>query len=80
MLSIQAFYLNLPHIVDSLSGCVVVQRSPQNFEVWGADIANHYLISQSALDERGVDIVYLSDASESVIWEHAHQERNDVMG
>lgn len=36
-----------------------MQHSPQEFEVWGANISEHYTIRVEATDTAKMDVIYL---------------------
>jgi hypothetical protein len=46
-----------PHLLPD--GSCVVQRSPQEIEVWGANISEHYTIRVEATDSEKMDVIYL---------------------
>lgn len=52
----------ITHFSDSLllpDGSYVVQRSPQEIEVWGANISEHYTLRVEDIDDAKMDVVYL---------------------
>lgn len=56
-----SFHISLsavsPHFLPD--GSYVVQRSPQEIEVWGANISEHYTIRVEATDTAKMDVIYL---------------------
>ncbi|MBI1280115.1 MAG: hypothetical protein GC179_18445 [Anaerolineaceae bacterium] len=41
------------------NGSYAVQRSPQEIEVWGANLSEHYTIHINEIDDGNMDVIYL---------------------
>lgn len=46
-------------------GSYVVRRSPQEIEVWGVNLSDHYTIRVEPNDELKMDVIYLGNALSS---------------
>jgi len=42
-------------------GSYIVRRSPQEIEVWGVNLCDHYTIRIEAADETKMDVIYLGN-------------------
>lgn len=47
-------------------GSYVVRRSPQEIEVWGVNLSDHYTIRIAPTDEAKMDVIYLGNALSSI--------------
>ena len=47
-------------------GSYIVHRSPQEIEVWGVNLSDHYTIRIAPTDEAKMDVVYLGSALSSL--------------
>lgn len=47
-------------------GSYVVRRSPQEIEVWGVNLSDHYTIRIAPTDEAKLDVIYLGNILSSL--------------
>jgi hypothetical protein len=53
-----------PHLLPD--GSYVVRRSPQEIEVWGVNISDHYTIRVETTEDAKMDVIYLGNVLPSL--------------